>query len=133
MSKNISNIYVSIFGKSIQFWHLVYGWMIQPTRYVIFYNIIFNNNMIKISNIYVGTNGSLLQQIKIGQCRNNSQHYLLDHPNFKNNYYYEQEILLIFILSDVVYITRSLNLIYVKVIFNIQSYLSIIKTQFQEK
>ena len=83
MPMDIANIYVSIFGKSLQFFYLVYIWMIWPTLYVRFSNIIFNNNMIKIANIYVSTTGYLLQQINMSWCRKNSQHYISDHTNLK--------------------------------------------------
>ena len=48
------------------------------------FHILFNNNMIKIDDIYVSTNGFLLQQINMCWCRENSQHSMLDHTNFNN-------------------------------------------------
>ena len=65
MQRNIANIYVRIFGKSTNFWHLVYICMIYLTLYVRFYNIRFNNNTDKISDNYVSTTGYLLHQINI--------------------------------------------------------------------
>ena len=56
MSRNIANVYVSIFSISIQFWSLVYIWMIYTTLHVSSSNILFNNNIIKIDKIYVSTN-----------------------------------------------------------------------------
>ena len=57
--------------------------MIYPTLYVSFSNILFNNSMIKISNIYVITTAYLLQQISISWHKENIQHYMLAHPDFK--------------------------------------------------
>ena len=68
------------------------------------------------------TTGSLLQQINISLCRENSQNYMLAHTDFNkisiDNY--KQESLPIFMLEDCVYVTCSLNPLYVEVIANIQ-------------
>ena len=51
--RNISNIYVSIFGNSLQFFRLMYKWKIWPALYVIFSTTLFNNIMMKISDAHV--------------------------------------------------------------------------------
>ena len=101
MPWNIANIYVSIFGKYLQFLHLVYICMIYLTLYVRFSNILFNNNMIKISGIYVGTTGYILQMINISWCRGNSQHSMSDNTYFNHISMekYKQEILPKFMLA----------------------------------
>ena len=68
-AKVIFNIHVRVFGKSLQFWHLVYTWIIYLTLYDNFSIIIINNSMIKFSVIYVSNTGFLLQQLNIGWCR----------------------------------------------------------------
>ena len=87
-----------------------------------FYNILFNNNMVKISDICVNATGSLLQLINICQCRRKIQHFMLYHPDLNHisidDYY--REILPTFLLAYGVYFTCSLNLVYVEVIHNIQ-------------
>ena len=70
--RNISNIYVRIFGKYLRFWYFMYIWMIQPIVHDNFYNILFNNNTIKIVNIYLNTTWYLLQIIYIFRCRKKS-------------------------------------------------------------
>ena len=60
MPRSIANIYVNIFGKYLQFWRLIYTWMIYPTLYVSNSNILFGNNFTKIINIYVRTTVYLL-------------------------------------------------------------------------
>ena len=80
--RNIANIYVRIFGKSLHFRRMVHIWMIQPILYAIFSNIIFNNNMIKIYDISFIITGYILQHINIHKCRENRNHYMLSHPNF---------------------------------------------------
>ena len=80
MQRNISNIYVSIFGIFLQFWRLKYKQKTQPTFYISFYNIQFNNNMMKIADIYVSITGYFFLQINIHQCRKNIQHYMLAFP-----------------------------------------------------
>ena len=50
----------------------------ENNRYVIFSNILFNNNMIKNPAIYVSTTESQVQLINIRWCRENIQHYMLD-------------------------------------------------------
>ena len=91
--------------------------------------------MIIISNIYVINTGSLLHMINISWCSKNSQHYMLPHPNVDkisiNNY--KQEILPTFMLENCVYVTRSLNWVYVELISNIQCYIYKKKTQFHKK
>ena len=85
--------------------------MIHPTLYVICYNILFNNSMIKVAEIYVITSGSLLHQINISWCRGNSQHSMLAHPD-SNKFSidnYKREIFPKFMLEDCVYATRSLS------------------------
>ena len=52
--------------------------------YVKFSDIIFNNNMIKITDIFVGMTESILQQINIHWYKKNNQHYMLAHPDFNN-------------------------------------------------
>ena len=84
MLRNIADIYVSIFGKYIQFWRLVYICVIYPTWNVIFSNILFNKNIIKIADIYVITNGYLLQLIHILLCKNNIQYCIVSHYDFNN-------------------------------------------------
>ena len=84
MPRNIDNIYVRIFGKYLHFWRLGYIWIIYPTLYVRFSNILLNNNMIKISAIHVSTTVSLLQTIYICQCMENIQRSLLAYPDFNN-------------------------------------------------
>ena len=95
--------------------------------YVNFYNILFTNNMIKISNIYVSNTEYLIQQINMFWCRKNRQHYMLAHPDSNNISIdsYEWERLPTTMLADFVYVTRLLNLIYVEVIANFQCYLYI--------
>ena len=132
MPSNIVNIYVIIFGKPIHFWHLVYIWLLYPTCYVSFSNIIFKHNMIKIANIYVRTTGYILQMIYICWCMENSQHYMLSNPDFNNIPidHYKWEIFTTFMLSCGIYVTRSLNWLYVEVIANIWCYLYTRKTDF---
>ena len=72
MSTNVAKIHDSIFGYSIQFWHLMYMWIVYPTLHVSLSNIIFNNNMIKIADIYGSTTQSLLHYIDINWCRKHS-------------------------------------------------------------
>ena len=78
--------------------------------------------MIKIADIYVGTNESLLQQINIIWCRENSQHSISNLPNFNNTSIdnYKQEKFPTFMLAYGVYITCSLNWVHVGVIANTQ-------------
>ena len=66
---------------------------------------------INVSDIYFRTTGSILQQISIIKCRENSQHYMPENPDFKNISMenYKQEIFPTFMLADCVYITRELN------------------------
>ena len=67
--------------------------------------------MIKIYNIYVSTNGSLLHQINIHWCNKNILNYMLGHHDFKNlsNVTYKREQYMQFMLTNGVYINRSLN------------------------
>ena len=67
--------------------------------------------MIKISDIYVSTPVYLLQQISLYQGRNNSQHYMLARPDFKNISIdtYRREMFPTFMLIAGVYITCSVN------------------------
>ena len=125
MLRNIANICVSIFGKYLQFWCLMYIWMICPKLYIIFYNILFNNNMIKLFDIYVITTGYLLHQINIHHIRKNNQHYMLAYTDLNNISIdnHKQEIFPTFMLADGVYITHSSNQLYVKVISNIQCWI----------
>ena len=85
--------------------------MIYPTLYARFSNILFNDNNIKNSNIYVSTTGSLLQQINISWCRKSNQNYMLTHPDFRKNSIddYKKANLRTFMLVDCIYATRSLN------------------------
>ena len=62
----------------------MYIWTIYPELYVKIYNILFDNNMIEISDIYVSTNWYLLQQISMNRNMKNSQHSMLAHPDFNN-------------------------------------------------
>ena len=87
--------------------------MIQPTLYVrftiyIWSNIIFNNTMIQIANIYVSTTVYLLQMIYISKCRDNSQHFSLANPDYNNVSIdnHKQEIFTTFMLAVSVYATR---------------------------
>ena len=123
--RNISNIYVIIFGKYLQFWRLRYTWMTYHTWYVRFSNIIFNNNMIKISEIYVSTTVSLLNMIYFCHNKENIQHSMWDHSYFKTNSmettnekYWQN-----FILSQCVFVTSIFTLVYLEVIANIQCYI----------
>ena len=78
--------------------------------------------MIKISDIYVSTTGSLLQLINIHLCMENSQHPML-YSNYFNNisiYNYKREIFPPFMLGYGMYVTCSLNWVYVKLITNIK-------------
>ena len=71
--------------------------------------------MINIAEIYVRTTVSLLQQIHICCYRENIKYYMLAHPDFNNISIdtYKQEILSTFLLANGVYITCSLNQVYV--------------------
>ena len=131
MPRNIASIYVSIFGKSLQFCSLVYIWILQPIRYVRFSNIIFNINMITISDIYVRTTVYLLQVIYIRWCRGNIQFSMSANSDFKNISMdnYKQELLTQFMLSLCVFVTSSLNILYVEVISKINCHLSTSKAQ----
>ena len=78
--------------------------------------------MIQIADIYVSTTGYLLHMINIRQYRLNSQHYLLAHhdSNRISIDNYKRNIFPTFMLADGVYNTRSLNLLYMEVLVNIQ-------------
>ena len=91
--------------------------------------------MIKISEICVGITGYLLHHISIHPFSKNIKHSMLAHPNFNNISIenYKREQFPTFVLSDGEYITRSLNLLKVELIANIQCYLSIRKTQLHKK
>ena len=69
-------------------------------------NILFNNNMINIYDLYVIATVDLIQLIKIHCYRKNSQHYMSAHPNFKNISIdnHKQEKLFTFMLTYGVYI-----------------------------
>ena len=84
-TREYSNIHVSIFGDSLQFWHRMYLWMINLSLFVSLSNIIFNNNMMKISDIYISTTESILQHINIHRCWRNFQHSMLSHLDFNYN------------------------------------------------
>ena len=109
--KHIPKMYVSIFLNCLQIWRLVYRWKIYLTLYIIFSDILFNNNMMKISYIYISIVGYLLQVINIRQCREHISPSMLDHPDF--NYIpidtYVWEMYSTFMLSYGVYITHPLN------------------------
>ena len=115
MEKNIVNIFVRIFCETLQLWHLIYIQMIYMTWYFHFSNSIFNNNVILIFNVYGSTTWSLFQQMNIFVRINNSQHPMLDHPDFINNAIEKckKEIFPSYMLEYGVYITHSLNFIYV--------------------
>ena len=79
-------------------------------------------NMIRISNIYVSIHMYILKFLYICWVRENVQHSMLSKPDYKNisiDKYY-QVILQTFMLSLCVFVTRSLILVYLKVISNIQ-------------
>ena len=84
----------------------------------------FYQNMIKINDIYVSINASLFDYIYISIYirwgRKHIQHSMLSHPAHNNisinNYY--QERLQTFMLSEWLFITRSLNILYLEVITN---------------
>ena len=84
-------------------------------------NHLFKNNMIKISDIYVSTTGSILQLINFHWCRKNSQNSMLANPDFNNISIenYEQEILQTFMSEFCLFVTCSLNIVYPEVIVNI--------------
>ena len=65
----------------------------------------------EIFDICVSITGYFLQGINIHQRSKNSQHFMLDHPNFHNIsiYTYKQLIFPTFMLSYDVYTTRLLN------------------------
>ena len=86
-------------------------------------NILFNNIMKKITNIYVIITGYYIKEINIHQCRKSIHYYMLDLPVFNNIsiYKYHRVILVKFILADGVYITCTFNQVKVKVIANIKS------------
>ena len=62
----------------------MYRWKIQPTLYVSFCTIIFNNIIMKISNICVSIIGNIPHLISIHWWRINSQYFMLSHPIFHN-------------------------------------------------
>ena len=74
MLRNVANIYVSIFGKSLHFWRLGYILMIYPTLYVIFSNIIFNKKWSKLLTFML----ALLFQISIFELLYNKNYSLYD-------------------------------------------------------
>ena len=105
---------------------LVYTQKMYPTWNVIFAiniwgNILFNKNMIKLSNIYVSIIFSLLLLMFICWGMENIQHSMLANPEYNNisidNYY--QEIFQTFMLALCVFITHSLTLVYLEVRANI--------------
>ena len=123
-ARNISNIYVSIFDNSLQFWFMIYRWKIQPTLYIRFFTILLNNVMMKIADIYVIIHGYLLHLNDIHRWRINSQYYMLDHL-FSRNFNITIKIyrLPVFRSEDGVSLTSRLNWVKVEEIANIKFYL----------
>ena len=79
-------------------------------------------NIFRISDIYVSITEFLHQLIYISWGRNNSQHSMLDNPDYNNisiDKYY-RNIFQTFMLSLHVYVTRSFTMIYLEVISIIQ-------------
>ena len=66
----------------------------------------------QISNIYVSTDGYLLQLINIRQCSKNIQHYILDHTDFlKKLQLQTRTIADIYVV--IMWICHTLTLVYV--------------------
>ena len=84
LTSDVSNSFVITFVISQIFWFWMNKLNIYPKLYVIFFNILFNNIMMKIGDIYVSitTSGFLLTQINIHWWWLNSQHYMLFPPVF---------------------------------------------------
>ena len=132
---NIANSYVRIFCTYINFWHLVYMWIIYTTWYSNFYNIILNNNMIKTVNVYISTAWYLLYQIHIRWYNINIQHDMLDYFYFINILITncKKDICLKYMLEYCVYVTRLLNSVFLKLISTIKCNFTTRKIQFQKK
>ena len=88
-----------------------------------------------VSDIYVSTTGFILQLIYICQGGKNSQHYMLDNPDYNNisNGSYNLYRFPTFMLAFHGYVTRSSVLVYLEGIFNIKFYLFTRKTKFYEE
>ena len=75
-----------------------------------------------VSNIYVSKTVSQLYIIYVSWCKINSQNYVSDKPYFNhilmNNY--KREILTTFMLALLLYVIRSLNLLYLEILSNIK-------------
>ena len=80
---NVANIYVRNFGKCLQYWGLMYIQKIYPTLLFSFSNMQLDNILMKHSDIYVSITGYLLRIIYIHRFRENIQHSMLVHPDFK--------------------------------------------------
>ena len=78
-----------------------------------------------VAKMYVSTIGHLLQIIYFRWCRENSQNYMLAHPNFNHSSMenYKREIFPTFMLALLLYVIHSLNWLYTEVIANIQCYI----------
>ena len=64
-----------------------------------------------VAKMYVSTIGHLLQIIYFRWCRENSQNYMLAHPNFNHSSMenYKREIFPTFMLALLLYVIHSLN------------------------
>ena len=87
---------------------------------------------INVTNIYVITNGSLLQVIFIFLHRVNSPHYMSYNTDLNNISIgnYKREILPTHLVELHVYATFLLSWVYVEAIYNIKGYISTRNTQF---
>ena len=88
-------------------------------------NIVFNNNMIKITDIYVSITVFLLQLIYICWDTKNRQYSMLANYDYKNISIenYKWEALHAFMLVLCLSVTRSSTLVYLQVKYNIKCYI----------
>ena len=101
-----SLVILNIFGAWCRYWRYI------QKIYFSFFNFLLKNIMMKIAEIYIIINEYLLQEIHINWWRENSQHSMLDIRVFIviSIYTYQQEILMTFMLVNVIYIAPSIEL-----------------------
>ena len=73
-TRNITEIYVSTIGNSLQFWVLVYKFKIYPTQNIGFFIIIFKNIMMKSRKNSMLSNPDYIQQQRCHDFRHLCQH-----------------------------------------------------------
>ena len=90
--------------------------------------------MIKLYDVHVRTNGSILHLTYISRCVQNIQHYMSANKYYNNISIdnYKGEIFLIFLFALYVHFARSFTPVYLEVIDNIQCQNSTSKTQFKK-